>query len=231
MSKVQIKIDTKKIEKELNKRFNTIANNIIDRERDDSMELLTDTEKELLEHIIKNKNNNYVSTVNTGDLPIYINSQTDDLLKTLKKKKYIANSNLWMGAFQATLTPEGINYKEIEEEKKKTNQQNSINIGEIINNGGTNIIGNVYDSTFNIDESYKVIEKEIEEKGSEDQEELKEILNEVKDYIENIKNSNYVSKDKGLFNRIGKHINKYQWFYNSIINMVGTAVMTKMGGN
>ena len=74
------------------------------------------------------------------------------------------------------------------------------------------------------------IEKLIEEKGKDDKEELQQILREVKDYVENVITLKTISKNTGLFTRIGNHVQKHQWFYQSIISMLGTAIINTMGG-
>ena len=89
----------------------------------------------------------------------------------------------------------------------------------------------MYDSNFSIDNSYNEMEKMIEEKGGDDKEQLQQILIEVKDYIESITILKTVSKNTGLFTRIGNHIQKHQWFYQSITNMIGSSIIKIMGGN
>ena len=106
----------------------------------------------------------------------------------------------------------------------------SINIERLYANGSNLNFGNVYDSNFNIDNAYNEIEKLIEEKGLEDKEELKQILLEVKDYIENITTLKTISKNSGLFTRIGNHVQKHQWFYQSITSMLGTAIIKVVSG-
>lgn len=229
-----IKFDTKKLEKNFSKMVKNINNEItIKREvesRHGNMKVLKKTEKELLSILIS-KENNYTSTITYDELPNYISTQLKDLLTALKYAGYVANFIQWMGGSQVTLTPEGLSYLEMENEYIKNNAMTNVSIGTL-NASGSNInFGTVYDSNFNIDNSYQKVESMIEEKGNEDKEELKQILNEVKDYIDNINESKVVSKNTGLFKRIGNHIKKHQWFYQCIVNMLGNAIIAKMSGN
>ncbi len=61
--------------------------------------------------------------------------------------------------------------------------------------------------------------------------ELQQILLEVKDYIENVTTLKTIPKNTSLFTKIGNHIQKHQWFYQSITTMLGTAVIRAMNGN
>lgn len=229
-----IKFDTKKLEKDLNKMVQNVNNEIsIKREvesRHGNMKVLKKTEKELLSILIS-KENNYTCTITYRQLPSYISTQLNDLLTTLKYAGYVANFSQWLGGSHVTLTPEGLSYLEMENEYIKNNTTPNVSIGTLNASESSIIFGTVYDSNFNIDNSYQKVESMIEEKGKEDKEELKQILNEVKDYIDNINESKVVSKNSGLFERIGNHIEKHQWFYQCIVNMLGNAIIAKMSGN
>lgn len=234
MTSIKFKIDTKKFERDLNKIIEeknkeiNLKNVVV--EGGTTMRILKDTERELLEILISKKSEEYTCIIDLTELPEYIESQLKDLLTILKYYGYCANFHLWMGGAQVTLTPEGINYFEREEEYKKMSDKSNINIEKYINNGN-NIIGNVFDSTFNIDDSYSEIENIIEEKGKEDSEELKLILSDIREYLENINDSKYITTNKSLFKRIENHIQKHQWFYQMVVNMLGTAIMNRMGGD
>lgn len=234
MSTIKFKFDTKKFEKDLNRIIEKKQNEInlknqIESENE-NMRLLKDTEKELLKILLSKDLNDYTCIITYDDLPSYINNQLDDLLKILKYSGYCASYNRWLGGAEVTLTPEGINYFEKENEYKETANKPNISIGTINANGGYINFGNVYDSTFNIDNSYNYLEQMIEEKGNEDKDDLKEILEEVKDYIDNICQTRTISKNKGLFNRIGSHLEKYQWFYQSVIELIGNSILGIMQG-
>lgn len=152
------------------------------------------------------------------------------MLLILKYSKYIARFDQYLDGCHITLTPEGINYFEKEDEYMKSNNAPNINIETLYANGSNINFGNVYDSNFNIDNSCNEIEKLIEEKGKDDKEELQQILREVKDYVENVVTLKTISKNTGLFTRIGNHVQKHQWFYQSVISMLGTAIINTMGG-
>ena len=110
--------------------------------------------------------------------------------------------------------------------------KNNINIQNFNANGSNINFGTVYDSNFNIDNTFQRLEETIEERAKdEDKEELMNIIQEIKDYIDNINESKVISKNTGLFKRIGKHIQNYQWFYQTVVTVIGNSIMKIMSGN
>ena len=129
------------------------------------------------------------------------------------------------------LTNAGRTY--FEREKRYMEQMDRLNrpsvtIGNITNSGFLNM-GEITDSNISLINYMEQIKQEIDEKGQEDKEELSEILEEVKDYIDNMKETKTVSKNTGLFKRIGKHFKKHQWFYSQVIGLLGQAILLGMG--
>ena len=194
------------------------------------MKLLTNTEKELLKIILDKVGDDYTCNITHNDLPNYISVQLGDILSAIKYAKYIARFNQYLYGCTITLTPEGMHYFEKEDEYMKKNMTPNITIETLNVNGSNLTFGNVYDSNFNIDNTYNELEKLIEDKGGDDKKELQQILLEVKDYIENVTTLKTIPKNTGLFARIGNHVQKHQWFYQSITTMLGTAIMDIMRG-
>ena len=91
------------------------------------------------------------------------------------------------------------------------------------------VFGNVSDSTLSVDNSIRQIEQGIEERGGADKETLKELLDDVKELIENIESSRSIPKQKKLYERLNAHIVKHGWFYGAVIQLLGTAVMNSLG--
>ena len=236
MASIKFKFDTKKLEKDLNKVFEQKAREINLKnkveEEGGKMRILTETEKELLKILILNleNKNSYTCTITYDVLPEYISPQLKDLLLTLKYSGYCASFSQWLGGAQITLTPEGVNYFEKEEDYKKMKSKPSININNLNASNSIITFGDVYDSNFNIDNSYTEISKLIDQYGGDDKEELKNLLEEVKDYVENILESKSVGKNKSLFTRIGNHVKKHQWFYQAVVTFIGNAVIKIMSG-
>lgn len=221
-----IKIDFKKIEKQLNKINDDINKDLKLRqqvEEGNNMVVLKDTEKEFLKIIIDNKHkDNYSCDVGYEKFPEYIQPQLKDLCAKLKYAGYLASQTVYMSGISVTLTPEGLSYFE------KENEYIQRNSGNFINNGIINY-GDITNSSFNFDNSYTQIEKMIEEQAPEESEILKDLLNDVKEYIDNIIETQAIVKNKKLFSRIGDHFVKHQWFYGSVVNLIGTAVLQNMG--
>lgn len=236
-----IKFNTKKFERDLNKSLNKVLQDKVEQikikneveSRGNGMKLLNETEKELLSIILKCDHNTYTYRGTHEIFPEYISSQLIKLFSILEECGYVAESHYWIGgSWMVTLTPMGVNYFENEEKYKTMNEKSmgNISIG-ILNATGSNVnMGNVFDSNFSITSNYEKIGKQISENAEgKDKEELHQILNEVKDYVDNILDTKTVGKNTSLFNKIGKHAEKYKWFYQTLTNLVGNAVITAMG--
>lgn len=106
--------------------------------------------------------------------------------------------------------------------REKEHQQSIINYGNLV-------FGNVSGSTLAVDNSIHQIEKAIDEKGGEDKEVLHELLDEVKELIENIQSSRSIPKQKRLFEKISNHMEKHGWFYGAVVQLLGTAALGLIG--
>lgn len=234
MTNIKFKIDTKKLYKDLNKVLEQKAKEINLKnkveEEGGKMRVLAETEKELLKILISKLENGYTCTITYDILPEYIATQLKDLLLNLKYSGYCATFDQWLGGAQITLTPEGINYFENEGKYTKMRDKASININNLNANNSIITFGDVYDSNFNIDNSYNEINDLIEQYGANDKVELRQLLDEVKEYVENIVESKSVGKNKSLFTRMGNHIQKHQWFYQAILTFIGSAITKIMSG-
>ncbi len=201
--------------------------------RKELFEELPNNAKELLEELIKREMEN-------GQLDELLREKleedkTDKIVRgIIGTLKYNGLLNVhWADdtVYYAELTNAGRTY--FEREKKYMEQieklsKPSVSIGSLNNTGIFNM-GNITDSNITIDNSVSQIEKEIEEKGNEDKEELKQILEEVKDYIDNINATKNIPKNTGLFKRIGNHFNKQQWFYSQVVGLLGQTLLLAMG--
>lgn len=127
-------------------------------------------------------------------------------------------------------------YFERESEYEKMQKQSygpTYNIGTVNATGSNIVFGDSNNSTFNIDNSIKEfekrIEKDIDELGGDDKEELKELFEEAKELIENIKSTRQVPKNKGFFKRLNEHVVKHGWFYGAILQLMGTEAVALLG--
>ena len=143
----------------------------------------------------------------------------------------ISSPCVWIGGmWEATITPQGNSYfankeqalKRDEEEKKQMSVGNITNYGNIV-------FGNVSNSTLSVDNSIHEIKRMIAEHGGEDKAELSELLEEVKELVENMQTSRNIPKQKKLFQRLNDHIVKHGWFYGAVVQLLGTAALTMLG--
>lgn len=203
--------------------------------RQELFEELAENERKLLKEIIEadEKNEN-------------INQLIEDKLKDDKKniiKEIIhgLDSNGLVNVFWAdnipyrvSLTNPGRTYFEREAKylkRMESNKNNIYNFGDISIDRGNFVAGDVVNSVLNVDSHITQIEKDIADKAEDnDKEKLKEILEEAKEIMENINNNGIIEKRKGFFKKLTEHATKYGWFYAEIVNLIGTAVLTKIGG-
>lgn len=241
MSSIKIKFDSRKLQRDLEKNLNKVIQKENEKimikkiasERCENMKILNDTEKELLKLILESNHDGYTYSGTIEKFPEYIKNQIKKLFAILEECEYAAKTYCWVdGGWQVILTPLGVNYFDEEDKYKKMNEKSNINIQNFNANGSNINFGTVYDSNFNIDSTFQRLEETIEEKAKdEDKEELMNIIQEVKDYIDNINESKVISKNTGLFKRIGKHIQNYQWFYQTVVTVIGNSIMKIMSGN
>ncbi|WP_432896184.1 hypothetical protein [Treponema socranskii] len=72
------------------------------------------------------------------------------------------------------------------------------------------------------------IEKEIQKKGGNDKEALRCLLEDIKELCANIQANKSLPKSKSLMNRISKHFETHEWFYGTIVQLIGTAAIQVM---
>lgn len=196
------------------------------------MELLKSIEEETLKILLEHYDGNKENCINARYewFPKYIEVAINDIIDNLKIAGIISQEIFVCGSFGVFLTPNGINYfkdkneylKEMDEEKKKSKSQNIITINADRSNV---VVGDVTNSTLSIDNSIHEIEKNIDEKGGEDKEQLLEVLDEAKELIENIKASRQVPNNKGFIKRLTAHLDNHGWFYAQIVALLGKSLL------
>lgn len=110
----------------------------------------------------------------------------------------ISSPCIWIGGmWEATITPQGNTYFDNRGKalKRHEEEQKQMSVGNITNYGNI-VFGNVSGSTLAVDNSIHEIERMIDENGGEDAEELRDLLNEVKELIENMQSSRSIPKQK-----------------------------------
>ena len=97
-------------------------------------------------------------------------------------------------------------------------------------NAGNIVFGDVSGSSLSVDNSFTQIEKMIDENAGEDAKELHDLLDEIKELIDNIETSRSIPKQKKLYQKITDHMAKHGWFYGAVIQLLGTASLGMIGG-
>jgi len=147
----------------------------------------------------------------------------------------ISTPQIWInGMWELYITPMGLSYfenkeKALKEDKKKP-QNTGLIIGSIVANGSNFVFGDVNDSTLSIDNSITKIEQMIDENGGEDVAELKALLAEVRDLLENMKETRRIPKNSSLFTRLSNHLAKHAWFYGTVVSLIGAEAMKLIQG-
>jgi len=199
-------------------------------------EELMESEKNLLKELIRIDNEN-------GNLTEYINKKLEDDVKDkFRGIVGILRSNglitlMWAdnNAYNINLTQAGRTYFEREKkynDKLLKSTSSTYNIGTITTSNSHFVIGNILDSVINISNSISSIEQEIDEKCVDDfeKEELKLLLEEAKEIIENIKESRHIEKRKSFFQKLSTHLEKHGWFYGEIIGLLGQTTLMLLNG-
>ena len=127
------------------------------------------------------------------------------------------------------MLPPALSYFEDKENalsKQKERQEKQFSS---ITNYGNLVFGNVSDSTFSVDNSIHEIERMIDEYGGDDKDELKGILIEIQELLENINTARSIPKQKKLFQKITNHVAKHGWFYGAVVQLLGTEVFKMIG--
>lgn len=194
------------------------------------LRILDETAEKVLDCLLncERNENNHINFEN-DIFPTYVQSSIS--LETEKLTQYgmISGVIIWIGGGMLDLLPTAINYfqdkeKAIEEQEKQKekNMQSIFNYGNIF-------YGDVSDSIITVDNSIHQIEKAIDEKGGADKEELKDLLNEVRELVDNMQTSRTIPKQKNLYKRLSNHLEKHGWFYGAIVQLLGTAAVGILG--
>ena len=200
------------------------------------MRIMDTSSEEILRCILSAYDGNENREVRGNDTVIPTAYQNSLSLEFEKLKMYgvLSSACVYISAvWEVTIAPQGLTYFEDKvqaEEREKSMQKSSINIGSIVATGSNLILGDVVNSNLSIDNSIQRIESEIDEKGGEDSENLRELLDEVKELIENMQESRHIPKNKSLFEKLSNHLEKHGWFYGEVIGLIGAAAMQMLRG-
>lgn len=155
-----------------------------------------------------------------------------NLFEKLEQNELIYGYTLFLGGdFMVNLSPDALTYFEDKAKAEKAKQiSQTITIHNLTANGSNVNLGSLSYSTMTIENTISSIEKEIESKGGDDKEELRNLLEEIKELCDNIRANKSLPKSKSLMNRISKHFETHGWFYGAAVQLIGTAAMQVMVG-
>lgn len=192
---------------------------------------LPSNSKQLLDDLLQAENPSELLCCRIENLTGQSLEELRGIIRELREEGYI--KVFWADnlPYEVTINNSARTYNErlaeYEAEKARSHQQNFFS-GSFTNNGNM-VFGNVSGSTLSVDNSIHKLERDIEELGGDDKDELQELLDEVKELIENIQSSRTVPKQKRLFQRLNDHVVKHGWFYGGVVQLLGTAVMKCLG--
>lgn len=203
--------------------------------RKELFEELADNEKELLKEIIETEKND-------GNISEFLANKVKEdekdiirgIIGVLKSNGLINVSWASDTVYNVILTQPGRTYFEREEKhfkRMKESANKTYNSGNIYADGSNVVIGDAINSSLNMDNSYTRIENRIDhECDQEDKIEIKELLEEAKEIIDNMKKNGSIGQRKSFFRKLTDHACKYGWLYAEIVNLIGTAVIRIIGG-
>lgn len=230
----QLREQRKQAQKEMNRQVaSTIVNGqpIVG-----GMRIMDSSSEEILQCILSVYDGNKNREVQGNDTMIPAAYQSSLSLEFEKLKMYgvLTSSYIYISAaWEVVIAPQGLTYFEDKiqaEEKERMMQQSQISIGSIVATGSNVILGNAINSTLSIDNSIQRIKNEIDKNGGEDSADLRQALDEVKELIENMKESRHIPKNNGLFTNLSNHLEKHGWFYGEIVGLIGAATMQMLKG-
>ena len=193
--------------------------------------IMDETAEEVLKRLLKlKKEDTYKLEFSREDFPEYIKMSLRLELEKLTQYGMIGGVFYFDNGGIANLLPPAFSYFENKDEAFEKQKEYENREMKTINNYGNYVEGNVINSSLSVDNSIIKLEKEIEEKGGEDKEELMDILEEVKELIENMNSLRTIPKQKKLFQRISDHFEKHGWFYGAVVQLLGTAAFKLLEG-
>lgn len=249
MTNFKISLDTKNLENQLKKQLQDaqrkaeqealkrqrteIARNLVKKQQIiGGIRMLDKSSEVVLEALLKlsEQCNSLEFEANYDELPDGYADGLTQILENLKAYGLVfRHAEFIGGGFDVILSPQAKNYFHDKEEalRKEQEKQTAQNIN--ITATGSNInFGSITNSTLSAENIVSTIEKEIEEKGGDDKEALKELLDEVKELCEGFQVNNPLPKRKKLMEKLSNHMSKHGWFYGEIVGLIGSAAMSAM---
>lgn len=198
------------------------------------MKLLGREEEYFLKVIIEQCNKLQTNHVELGEEDFPLASDYDgmygQIVKSLRLKGYLGEGSRGnvLGGIEAHLMSDGKEYfnDKIRLEKQDMKSKAvTYNIGSITTSQSNVIIGDVTNSSLSLENSIKNIEQRIAQCPREEQQELKDLLEEATEIISNIEETRQITRRGSFIKRLGNHMEKHSWFYSEIVNLIGTGVM------
>lgn len=252
MANFKIPFDTKKLEKQLKKQYQdaqrkakqeaakqqriTIAQSIVQNQPIvGGMRMLDKSSEVVLEALLKMSEKCNSLDIHAGyeELPDGYADGITQILENLKAYGLVFRHTEFIGygGFYATLSPQAKVYFKDKDEALRKEQERQMAQNINITASGSNInFGTITNSHLSAKNIVLNLEKEIEEKGGNDKEELRDLLEEVKELCEGLQVNNPLPKRKKLMEKLSNHMSKHGWFYGEIVSLIGSAVMTTMMG-
>lgn len=197
----------------------------------EGVRIMDKTAEEVLRCLLDNNTQGGSRVCFTDDIfPDYVQMSIGVELEKLTQYGMIGGLISYDNGGMLNLLPPAFSYfddKEQALEKQKRNQE-ELKMRSIVNYGNI-VFGDVSGSTLSVDNSIHEIERAIEEHGGDDKAELYELLDEVKELIENIQISRSIPKQKKLFQKLSDHMAKHGWFYGAVVQLLGTAAFGMLG--
>lgn len=170
-------------------------------------------EEEILKVLLKlyNEQNNVIITGSFSDFPIKYQIVYKEILLRLQDQKFINDFEDYIGEdFQVTLLPTALNYFA---------NRNTPKSAKIITTETT------YSMVLN------ELEALISIHGNQDQNQLTEISEEIREFCDNLKNAPTVQPRKLLMKKIADLGPKYPWLQEKITKALGLTMIDIMAGN
>lgn len=242
MGSMSFTFDTWKFEQEIKRQAEeekriAIAKSVVERQPIiGGLRIMDKNSEEILKILLEmhRECNSYDIQGNYNKIPKCYHSGLTQIFDTLQQSGMIFNHTRFLGGFYLSLSPIALTYFEDKEKALKAEEEKqmaqNISIQHLTATGSNINFGTISNSTVTAQNIVSEIEQQIEEQGGEDKDELKNLLEEVKELCEDIKSNMPLPKRAPLMNRISNHLAKHGWFYGAVVQLIGNTAIMAMAG-
>ena len=168
---------------------------------------------------IKDRTGSNEITGSYEDFPVKYQICYKEIIERLEAKNYVKNFYDYSGEnFVLTLQPAAF----------ESFLEHAVNNNTVTSSDTQKEVGHLIDHK--IETRINAVEDIISQKGGADKEELKALMEEIREVCENLKNNPTIQPRKSLIKRIVEINKTHTWVYSEIIKLFGVTMVEIMSG-